>query len=79
MADWTGASKRIVECLRGVYDSVAKSQTMTFQSFDDVKTYREFLDQLSEGIPRPYATPSMQLRNEFQAYLPTKRIRTQHW
>lgn len=45
-AETTGASNRIVacRCIGSHFD--AKSQTITFQSLDDVKTQREFIDQL---------------------------------
>lgn len=46
MADSIGASKRVVEYRRGVNVSEAKSHMIKFQSFDVVRRYREFLDQL---------------------------------
>lgn len=47
-ADNTGASKRIVaERCRGSHFE-PRSHIITFQSFEDVKTQREFCDQLTE-------------------------------
>ena len=46
-ADDTGASNLTVAFFFGGSVSDARSHTITFQSFDAVKTYLEFLDQLS--------------------------------
>lgn len=52
-AEITGASKRIVQCRCGGSQAEARSQTSTFQSLDEVKTYREFRDQLRQKNQLP--------------------------
>ena len=52
-----GASNLTVTTLFGGSVSEAKSQMTTFQSFDEVKTYLEFLDQLkvvTRRVPDKY-------------------------
>lgn len=46
-AETTGASNRRVLYRCGGSQGEARSQTTMFQSLEDVKTYREFLDQLT--------------------------------
>lgn len=59
-AEITGASKRIVQCRCGGSQAEARSQTSTFQSLDEVKTYREFRDQLRQKNQLPKHKPSEQ-------------------
>lgn len=50
-----GASKRMIASRRVGSVSDARSQTDIFQSFDDVSTYLEFLDQLKVQIHIEYS------------------------